>query len=95
MHTRLPHSLSRLCCALGLGLVALAPTAQAQTPVAAPASPLVQQALQAVRAAAPVQQVLDDLKADHPRTIEELRTLTAIPRRRSRSRSAPSTSSPA
>lgn len=79
MHTRLPHTLSRLCCALGLGLVALAPAARAQTPATAPASPAVQQALQAVRAAAPVQQVLDDLKADHPRTIEELRTLTAIP----------------
>lgn len=73
-----------LAAALAWGVLA-AGTATAQTK-AAPvpqqppaASPAVGRALQAVRSAPAVQQVLDGLRADHDRAIAELRQLVQIP----------------
>ncbi|QHI98747.1 M20/M25/M40 family metallo-hydrolase [Xylophilus rhododendri] len=66
--------LRHLCCAIGLGLAVLAPAAHAQTP-----TPAIQQSVDAVRKAPTVRQVLDDIKSDHARTVDELRTLVQIP----------------
>jgi acetylornithine deacetylase/succinyl-diaminopimelate desuccinylase-like protein len=70
-------TLRRSALAASLGLAALA--AQAQTLVPPAPSAATQRALQSVQAAAPVRQVLDDLRADHDRAIGELRTLVQIP----------------
>ncbi|XAH23589.1 M20/M25/M40 family metallo-hydrolase [Xylophilus sp. GW821-FHT01B05] len=78
MHILSRHRLAPLCSALALGLLAYSPVTRAQSAVAAP-SATVQQVVLAVHSAPAVRQVLDDLRADHARTVEELRTLTQIP----------------
>lgn len=63
--------------ALALSLAGVSPALLAQTPT--PASPAARAALESLRGAPVVKKLLDDLKADHQRTVDELRTLVQIP----------------
>ncbi len=68
-----------LAAVLALCAIAAGPaSAQAAAPQPG-ASPAVQGTLQAVRSAPAVRQVLDDLRTDHARAIDELRHLVQIP----------------
>jgi len=77
--SRTARTASTTASAFAFTVIALAclPAARAQGP-AAP-NPAVQQALQAVGSSPSVRQVLEDLRTDHQRTVDELRTLVQIP----------------
>ncbi len=68
-----------LAAVLALGALAAGPASAQATAPQPGASPAVQRALQAVRSAPAVQQVLDGVRADHDRAIAELRQLVQIP----------------